>query len=42
MDLLGDLDQVESRFYPFGYNVCVDARQVLGFASDVPLAQKSF
>ena len=26
MDLLGDLDQVESRFIPFGYNVSADAR----------------
>ena len=42
MDLLGDLDQLGSRFSSFGYNVSVDARLVLGFALDVPLVQKSF
>ena len=42
MDLLGDVGHVESRFSLFGYSVSVDARQVLGFVSKVPQAQKSF
>ena len=39
MDLLGDVGQMESHFCPFGYSVSVDARYVLGFASNVPKAQ---
>ena len=42
MDLLGDVGHMESRFYPFGYSVSVDARLVLGFASNVPKAQNRF
>ena len=42
MGLLGDVGNVESCFSPFGDSVSVDARQVLGFASNIPQAQKSF
>ena len=42
MDLLGDVGHVESRFTLFGYSVSVDARLVLGFASNVPKAQNRF
>ena len=42
MELLGDMGYVESHFFPFGDSVSVGARQVHGFALDVPQAQKSF
>ena len=42
MDLLGDVGHMVTRFCPFGYSVSVDARLMLGFASNLPKAQNHF
>jgi hypothetical protein len=42
MVLLGDEAQVVARFGPFGDSANLDARLVLGFALNIPQAQKSF
>jgi hypothetical protein len=42
MVLLGDEAQVDARFGLFGDSTNFDARQVHGFALNIPQAQKSF
>jgi hypothetical protein len=41
MVLLGDEAEVEAYFSPFGDSSNLDAREVHGFASNVPSARKS-
>jgi hypothetical protein len=42
MVLLGDEAQVDARFGPVGNFANIDTRLVLGFALNIPQAQKSF